>query len=86
MGASADQPLSCEALRTRIQLGTATRREQLEQALSERILVLDGAMGSLIQSYGVSGRLTVERAAIFRADFGFSSEGFNFSAGFGLAF
>ena len=33
-----------------------------------------------------SGRLTVERAAIFRADFGFSSEGFNFSAGFGLAF
>jgi len=41
---------------------------------------------SLIQSYGVSGRITVERAAIFRADFGFSSEGFNFSAGFGLSF
>lgn len=41
---------------------------------------------SLIQSYGVSGRLTVERAAIFRADFGFSQEGFNFSAGFGLSF
>lgn len=41
---------------------------------------------SLIQSYGVSGRLTIERAALFRADFGFSEEGFNFSAGFGLSF
>jgi len=38
------------------------------------------------QSYGVSARATVERAALFRADFGFSEEGFNFSAGFGLAF
>jgi len=41
---------------------------------------------SLIQSYGVSARVTVERAALFRADFGFSDEGFNFSAGFGLSF
>ena len=40
----------------------------------------------LIQSYGVSGRVTIERAALFRADFGFSDEGFNFSAGFGLSF
>jgi hypothetical protein len=38
------------------------------------------------QSYGVSTRFTVERTALFRADFGFSSEGFNFSAGFGLPF
>jgi len=38
------------------------------------------------QSYGVSGRVTIERAAIFRADLGFSEEGLNFSAGFGLAF
>jgi hypothetical protein len=38
------------------------------------------------QSYGFSGRATIERAAIFRADFGFSDEGLNFSAGFGLAF
>jgi hypothetical protein len=38
------------------------------------------------QSYGVSARATVERAALFRADFGFSKEGFNFAAGFGLAF
>lgn len=40
----------------------------------------------LLQSYGFSVRATVERAAIFRADFGFSDEGFNFSAGFGLSF
>lgn len=38
------------------------------------------------QSYGVSARATIERAALFRADFGFSEEGFNFSAGFGLSF
>jgi outer membrane protein assembly factor BamA len=38
------------------------------------------------QSYGISGRATIERAAIFRADFGFSEEGFIFSAGFGLSF
>jgi hypothetical protein len=37
-------------------------------------------------SYGVSGRFTLERAAIFRADFGFSEDGLNFSAGFGLPF
>lgn len=41
---------------------------------------------SVIHSYGVSGRVTIERAALFRADFGFSDEGFNFSAGFGLSF
>jgi hypothetical protein len=40
----------------------------------------------ILQSYGVSARATVERAALFRADFGFSDEGFNFSAGFGLPF
>ncbi|MAG31404.1 MAG: hypothetical protein CL908_11020 [Deltaproteobacteria bacterium] len=38
------------------------------------------------QSYGISGRATIERAALFRADLGFSEEGLNFSAGFGLAF
>lgn len=38
------------------------------------------------QSYGVSGRFTLERAAIFRADFGFSEDGLNFSVGFGLPF
>lgn len=38
------------------------------------------------QSYGFSGRVTIERAALFRMDFGFSEEGLNFSAGFGLSF
>ena len=38
------------------------------------------------QSYGVGIRATLERAAIFRADFGFSEEGMNISAGFGLSF
>ena len=38
------------------------------------------------QSYGVSGRFTMERAAIFRGDLGFSEDGLNFSAGFGLPF
>jgi hypothetical protein len=38
------------------------------------------------QSYGVSARVMIERAALFRADLGFSEEGLNFSAGFGLAF
>ncbi len=38
------------------------------------------------QSYGISGRFTLERAAIFRADFGFSEDGVNFSVGFGLPF
>jgi len=38
------------------------------------------------QSYGISGRATIERAAIFRLDFGFSEEGLNFAAGFGLSF
>ena len=37
-------------------------------------------------SYGIGGRFTLERAAIFRADFGFSEDGLNFSAGFGLPF
>jgi hypothetical protein len=38
------------------------------------------------QSSGVSARFTLERAAIFRADFGFSEDGMNFTAGFGLPF
>ena len=38
------------------------------------------------QSYGFSGRATIERAALFRLDFGFSEEGLNFAAGFGLSF
>jgi hypothetical protein len=37
-------------------------------------------------SYGVSLRATIERAALFRGDFGFSEEGLNIALGFGLAF
>ncbi|MDH5587647.1 MAG: BamA/TamA family outer membrane protein [Nitrospirota bacterium] len=37
-------------------------------------------------SYGISGRFTLERHAIFRADFGFSEDGVNIAAGFGLPF
>jgi hypothetical protein len=38
------------------------------------------------QSYGVSLRLSLERAAPFRIDFGFSDEGLNINARFGLSF
>ncbi|MBW2383722.1 MAG: BamA/TamA family outer membrane protein [Deltaproteobacteria bacterium] len=37
-------------------------------------------------SYGPSLRISLERSAIFRVDFGFSDEGWNFAAGFGLSF
>ena len=40
----------------------------------------------VLHSYGVSGRATIERAALFRLDLGLSEEGLNFSAGFGLSF
>jgi hypothetical protein len=37
-------------------------------------------------SYGVAGRVSLERTAVFRADVGFSREGVNFTVGFGLPF
>ena len=37
-------------------------------------------------SYGVGVRVSLERTALFRADFGFSGEGLNFTLGFGLSF
>jgi len=37
-------------------------------------------------SYGVGGRISLERAALFRMDLGFSREGLNFAAGFGVSF
>jgi outer membrane protein assembly factor BamA len=37
-------------------------------------------------SYGFGLRVSLERAALFRLDFGFSPDGFNFTAGFGLSF
>ena len=41
---------------------------------------------SVHQSYGVSLRLSLERAAPFRVDFGFSDEDFVVTARFGLSF
>lgn len=38
------------------------------------------------QSYGFGFRAALERAAIFRVDLGFSEDGLNFAAGFGLSF
>ena len=38
------------------------------------------------QSYGFGFRIGLERAAIFRLDLGFSEDGSNFAAGFGLSF
>src|SRR6266540_7310030 len=37
-------------------------------------------------SYGIGLRFSLERTAVFRADVGFSREGFNVTAGFGLSF
>jgi surface antigen Omp85-like protein len=37
-------------------------------------------------SYGIGFRMALERAALFRADIGFSPEGLNLSIGFGLTF
>lgn len=40
----------------------------------------------VIHTYGFGARATVERAVLFRLDLGFSEEGMNFAAGFGLSF
>ncbi len=40
----------------------------------------------VIHSYGFGGRATIERAVLFRLDLGFSDEGMNVAAGFGLSF
>ena len=37
-------------------------------------------------SYGIGLRASLERTAVFRADFGFSDEGFNLSVTYGLSF
>lgn len=40
----------------------------------------------VLHSYGFGGRATIERAVLFRLDLGFSEEGMNLAAGFGLSF
>ncbi|MCA8961068.1 MAG: BamA/TamA family outer membrane protein [Planctomycetes bacterium] len=44
------------------------------------------SFGKTKTSYGFSMRASLERQALFRADFGFSPEGFNFTASYGLSF
>ncbi len=40
----------------------------------------------VIHTYGFGGRATIERAVLFRLDLGFSEDGMNLAAGFGLTF
>lgn len=40
----------------------------------------------VLHTYGFGGRATIERAVLFRLDLGFSDEGVNLAAGFGLSF
>lgn len=40
----------------------------------------------VIHTYGFGARATIERAVLFRLDLGFSTEGVNLAAGFGLSF
>ena len=47
----------------------------------------DGLFNAPVRgSYGIGLRLMLERTAVFRADFGFSEEDFNFALKFGMPF
>ena len=41
----------------------SVRLQALHHALKERILILDGGMGTMIQSYKLEGRTTVANAS-----------------------
>ena len=74
-----------------IALTRSIRIERLGAALFYEIGSVADSGGGLFRerprhSYGVSLRLSLERAAPFRLDFGFSDEGSEFTAGFGLTF
>ena len=67
------------------------RIERLGFAVFAEAGSVAGSLGGLASatvhtSYGIGFRMALERAAIFRADLGFSSEGTNLSVGFGLSF
>lgn len=47
---------------------------------------LDLLNSRVVHTYGFGGRATIERAVLFRLDLGFSREGVNLAAGFGLTF
>ena len=74
-----------------IAITRSIRIERVGAALFYEVGSVGDGAGDLLsqsprQSYGVSLRLTLERAAPFRFDFAFSDEGSEFTAGFGLAF
>jgi len=67
------------------------RIERLGLALFVEAGTVAGSLGQLADatvhtSYGAGFRMGLERAATFRVDVGFSNEGPNISAGFGLSF
>ncbi|MEE3328407.1 MAG: BamA/TamA family outer membrane protein [Myxococcota bacterium] len=67
------------------------RIERLGLALFYEIGAVAEDVGAIFhsrvaQSYGFGFRVGLERAAIFRLDLGFSDDGLNFAAGFGLSF
>jgi hypothetical protein len=67
------------------------RIERLGLALFYEIGAVAEDVGAIFrsrvaQSYGFGLRVGLERAAIFRLDLGFSDDGSNFAAGFGLSF
>ena len=74
-----------------IPIGQSIRIERIGLALFADVGAVAPNPTELVRSrvrasYGVSLRLSLERAAPFRVDFGFSDEGMNISARFGLAF
>ena len=67
------------------------RIERLGLALFYEVGAVASDVGAIFhsrvaQSYGFGFRVGLERAAIFRLDLGFSDDGLNFAAGFGLSF
>ncbi len=67
------------------------RIERIGLALFGDVGTVAGSLGDLPSarihtSYGIGLRVSLERTALFRADFGFSGEGLNFTLAFGLSF
>jgi outer membrane protein assembly factor BamA len=67
------------------------RIERIGLALFAEAGTVAGSLGDLPDarvhtSYGIGFRMMLERAAVFRADLGFSKDGTNLSIGFGLSF
>jgi Omp85 superfamily domain len=72
-------------------LTRAIRVERIGLALFGDVGTVAHSLGDLPSarihtSYGIGLRVSLERTALFRADFGFSGEGLNFTLAFGLSF